>query len=276
MPSVSAAHKRALPYAVTHIHAPLYLRTFKYCWASFLRVPQHSECHAVASVTLPMPSLFQYPSPPLHSLFTTPAAFIASLYICFFITSALQSSISSYNSLRPFISLFCFPLRLHISVFTYSSGWKLNCDPAHRSILEAVIWECIGIHCGVFAFGSISVMFMIQHRWTEKYFLRCPHLLCAPRAAAQRCSAASRYKNWVALHAMNAQTILTPWKMTGGEAKPSDAFWESSLTKGDILWRSWQSPVTKKNPPRSSWKGKKKGTCNQLHFTCFIGNAVFA
>lgn len=100
------------PRKVQHADAPVdrHKCTFKYCWDSYVWVQQHSECHAVVSVTLHMPSLFQYPSPALHSLFTI---------LSFPSPSTLLSSLKN---------------------------WKLNCDPAHCSILEAGIWECIGIH----------------------------------------------------------------------------------------------------------------------------------
>lgn len=95
-----------------------------------------------------MPSLFQYPSPALHSLFTIPVAFIASFYIYFFIASTLQSCVFSYSAdfLRPSISLLCFPYAPPHFCLYLLAGWKLNCDPAHCSILGAAIWECIGIH----------------------------------------------------------------------------------------------------------------------------------
>lgn len=102
-------------------------------------------------------------------------------------------------------------------------------------------------------------MFMIQYHWSEKHFLRCLHFLCASRAAAQSCSAASRYKNWVALQAPNAQTIQTPWKMTRREAEPSDAHWGSWLTKR-ISFRGRVLAVSpdQEKPSMELLKGKKK------------------
>lgn len=189
IPSESTAHRRSCMQ--THEHTPsntaeTALWGYHNTVSAMLLSLSLSPCHLSFNI-LHL----------LHCLFTTPVAFIASFYIYFFIASTLQSCVSSYNAdfLRPSVSLLCFPYSpsTFLSLFTRRVKAELwSCSLFHLGSSEMrVHWYS----CGVFTFGSISVVFLIRYHWSETNFLRCLRLLCASRAAAQRCSAASTYKD---------------------------------------------------------------------------------
>lgn len=155
LPSVNTQADTSMCNTHTHTHnnTPLYLKTFKCCWASFLWASQHSEWDAVVSI-------------PFNSL---PTLFIASLYISFYhlhptiIHFLLYTSrvLSSLCSVFPFFPHFC---------HYFPAAWKLNCDPSCCSILGALTWECISIHCGVYIW-PLSFMCVTDYQSSEKCIL---------------------------------------------------------------------------------------------------------
>lgn len=140
LPSVNTQADTSMCNTHTHTHTITHLFIWK---PSNAAEPAFYGLHNTASEML---------LSPYHLIVSPPSSYPPFTFL--FITFTLQSSISSYIPPTPFPLSAVFPFFPHFCHY-FPAAWKLNCDPSCCSILGALTWECISIHCGVYIWLSV-------------------------------------------------------------------------------------------------------------------------